>query len=85
MYCKNCNITTGFSGAGAFSDGKLSLSPDVGGELPDLIGREKIAETIAYTDKIYLEFGADTHIEGIGDPEKIKEIRRKAISVHGSL
>ena len=24
--CKPCNITTGFAGAGAFSDGKLSLS-----------------------------------------------------------
>ncbi len=33
-----CNITTGFSGAGAFSDGKLSLSPEVGGDLPELIG-----------------------------------------------
>ena len=29
--CKPCSITTGFAGAGAFSDGKLSLSPDVGG------------------------------------------------------
>ena len=29
--CKPCNITTGFSGAGAFSDGKLSLSRDVAG------------------------------------------------------
>ena len=33
-----CHITTGFSGAGAFSDGKLSLSAEVGGVLPDLIG-----------------------------------------------
>ena len=33
-----CHITTGFSGAGAFSDGKLSLSSQVGGELPGLIG-----------------------------------------------
>lgn len=33
-----CHITTGFSGAGAFSDGKLSLSYEVGGELPELIG-----------------------------------------------
>ena len=33
-----CHITTGFSGAGAFSDGKLSLSYEVGGNLPDLIG-----------------------------------------------
>ena len=30
--CKPCcHITTGFSGAGAFSDGKLSLSCEVGG------------------------------------------------------
>ena len=29
--CEPCAITTGFSGAGAFSDGKLSLSPEVGG------------------------------------------------------
>ena len=28
-----CHITTGFSGAGAFSDGKLSLSYEVGGDL----------------------------------------------------
>ena len=35
--CKpDCNITTGFSGAGAFSDGKLSLCYEVGGNLPDL-------------------------------------------------
>ncbi len=74
-----CHITTGFSGAGAFSDGKLSLSYEVGGDLPELVGEDLIQETIAYTDKIYLEFGADEKIEGVGDPEKIKEIRLKAI------
>ena len=41
MNCKPyCHITTGFSGAGAFSDGKLSLCYEVGGELPTLIGEE---------------------------------------------
>ena len=74
-----CHITTGFSGAGAFSDGKLSLSYEVGGDLPTLIGAEKAQETIDYTDKIYLEFGADTHIEGLGNEEEVKEIRRRAI------
>jgi len=74
-----CHITTGFSGAGAFSDGKLSLSPEVGGDLPDLIGYEYTEELIDYTDKIYLEFGADRKIEGIESKEEIKEIRRKAI------
>ena len=53
--CKpTCAITTGFSGAGAFSDGKLSLSYQVGGELPDLIGEDFAQELIDYTDKIYL-------------------------------
>ncbi len=77
--CKQCNITTGFSGAGAFSDGKLSLSYEVGGDLPMLIGQETAQSLINYTDKIYLEFGADTKVEGISDPEKTKEIRRRAI------
>jgi uncharacterized protein len=78
-----CHITTGFSGAGAFSDGKLSLSYEVGGDLPELAGANLVQEYIDYTDTIYLDFGADTKIEGIGNNEAIKEIRRKAIQ--GSL
>ncbi|MBQ8503983.1 MAG: FAD-binding protein [Clostridia bacterium] len=74
-----CHITTGFSGAGAFSDGKLSLCYEVGGDLPALIGEDKAQETINYADKIYLEFGADTHIEGISNSEEVKKIRQRAI------
>ncbi len=78
--CKpTCAITTGFSGAGAFSDGKLSLSYQVGGELPDLIGEDFAQELIDYTDKIYLEFGADPQVEGIYEGPDIKEIRKRAI------
>ncbi len=78
MKCKNCAITTGFSGAGAFSDGKLSLSADVGGDLPDLIGRELAQETIRYVDDIYLKFGADEKVEGLAHPDKVAKIRQKA-------
>ena len=74
-----CHITTGFSGAGAFSDGKLSLSSDVGGNLPMLIGEDLAQETIDYTDKIYLEFGADTNVEGVNNSNEVKEIRKNAI------
>lgn len=77
--CSPCNITTGFSGAGAFSDGKLSLSYEVGGDFPELVGEDYAQELINYTDKIYLEFGADSHIEGINQGEKVKEIRKRAI------
>ncbi len=78
MKCKNCAITTGFSGAGAFSDGKLSLSADVGGDLPDLIGRELAQETIRYVDGKYLKFGADEKVEGLAHPDKVAKIRQKA-------
>ena len=82
-HCVNCrpycHITTGFSGAGAFSDGKLSLSHEVGGDFPTLIGEQNAQDLIDYTDGIYLEFGADSHIEGIGNTEEVRQIRRRAI------
>lgn len=77
--CTPCNITTGFAGAGAYSDGKLSLSPDVGGNLPEYIGYEMTQELINYVDKIYLSFGADEKIYGVEHREKIHQIRKKAI------
>ncbi|MFI3249836.1 MAG: FAD-binding protein [Eubacteriales bacterium] len=86
VLCKpNCHITTGFSGAGAFSDGKLSLSPEVGGDLPELIGFEVTKDLIQYTDDIYLEFGADTKVEGLNVTNEIKEIRKKAIMANLKL
>lgn len=79
IYCKpTCAITTGFSGAGAFSDGKLSLSPDVGGYLQDYVGRQKAEEIIKYVDNIYLSFGADTNVEGLVNNEEVDKIRKRA-------
>lgn len=83
--CKPCNITTGFAGAGAYSDGKLSLSPDVGGNLPEFLGYEETQKLINYVDKIYLKFGADDKIFGIEKEEEIRNIRKKAISANLKL
>lgn len=83
--CKPCSITTGFAGAGAFSDGKLSLSPDVGGTLPDILGYEKTLDLIHESDEIYLKFGADKNIYGMDKEKEIQEIRRKAINANLKL
>ena len=83
--CKPCSITTGFAGAGAFSDGKLSLSPDVGGYLPDILGYDKAVELIKESDDIYLKFGADTNVYGVDKQKEIEEIRRKAINANLKL
>jgi len=83
--CTPCSITTGFAGAGAFSDGKLSLSPDVGGNLPEILGYEETTKLIKEVDEIYLSFGADTKIYGIDKEKEIEEIRKKAIGANLKL
>ncbi|MDR7812180.1 MULTISPECIES: NAD(P)/FAD-dependent oxidoreductase [Lacrimispora] len=83
--CKPCSITTGFAGAGAFSDGKLSLSPDVGGNLPEILGYDKTVELLKESDNIYLKFGADTNVYGVDKQKEIQEIRRKAIGANLKL
>ena len=83
--CQPCSITTGFAGAGAFSDGKLSLSPDVGGNLPEILGYDKATELIHESDEIYLKFGADKSVYGVDKEVEIREIRRKAINANLKL
>ena len=85
IHCKPmCNITCGFSGAGAFSDGKLSLYNKedddiyIGGVLHEYVGIEKTKELIDYADKIYLKFGADTKLEGVDYKDEVKKIYDKA-------
>lgn len=79
-----CSITSGFSGAGAFSDGKLSLYNEedddiyVGGELHKYIGVEETKKLIDYTDKVYLSFGADKKLEGTEYKNEVREIKNKA-------
>ncbi len=75
--CKQCDIMTGWGGAGAFSDGKLTLTADVGGWLADYVGRQTLEELIAYSDELWLEFGADTALHG-PDPEEALRLERAA-------
>jgi len=75
--CDPCTLLQGWGGAGAFSDGKLDLSTEVGGWLNDYITKEKLADYIGYVDGIYRQFGAPNHVYGT-DPDKIDEIERKA-------
>ncbi|MEC9488570.1 MAG: NAD(P)/FAD-dependent oxidoreductase [Halanaerobium sp.] len=77
IHCNNCSIVCGWGGAGAFSDGKLTLSPDIGGHLGEYIGRDKLQEMIKEVDDIYLSYGAPEKIYGV-DQERAEEIRRKA-------
>jgi hypothetical protein len=75
--CHPCSLLSGWGGAGAFSDGKLTLSTEIGGWLNEYCTKEKLSELINYVDKVYLKFGAPDRLYG-ADPDKIEEINRKA-------
>lgn len=76
--CDSCAIVSGWGGAGAYSDGKLTLSPDIGGNLENYIGRQKLIDNISYADDIYMEFGAPDRVFGVEEDKK-EEIRKKAV------
>ncbi len=73
VHCQPCNIMSGWSGAGAFSDGKLSLSEEVGGNIVDYMPAEEARELIRYTDSQYTRFGAPDKVHGLND-KKVEEI-----------
>ena len=75
--CDPCSITFGWSGAGAFSDGKLSLSPEVGGNITDYMDDNQAKDLIKYADSIYLSFGAQQEIHGINS-RTIDDIKYEA-------
>jgi uncharacterized FAD-dependent dehydrogenase len=72
-----CNITSGFGGAGAFSDGKFNKTTEFGGWLKDYIDSAKILSLIEYCDQVNLRFGATQEIT---DPytEEVRQIEKQA-------
>ncbi len=52
VHCKMCSITSGYAGAGAFSDGKFNLGTAYGGKLGEELGEEVANEYIGYVDEI---------------------------------
>ncbi|MCD8024005.1 MAG: NAD(P)/FAD-dependent oxidoreductase [Candidatus Gastranaerophilales bacterium] len=75
--CKICGLLCGWGGAGAFSDGKLTLTPDVGGHLVDYMSFQDVENLIHYCDDIYLEHGATEVVWG-KNREEFADIERAA-------
>jgi len=77
QHCEPCSVLSGWGGAGAYSDGKLTLSTEVGGWLNQYVSHKDLEALIKYVDGVYLKYGADQQVYG-GDTEKVDEIERKA-------
>ncbi|MDF9407043.1 NAD(P)/FAD-dependent oxidoreductase [Pelotomaculum isophthalicicum JI] len=77
--CQPCSTVCGWGGAGAFSDGKLTLSTEVGGNLGLYTGEKNLADLIDYIDREYLHFGAPEQVFGMEHEEEIQEMQRRAV------
>jgi uncharacterized protein len=75
--CKTCDIMTGWGGAGAFSDGKLTLTTEVGGWLGDYVAKPDLETLLEYADQLWLEYGATTEVHG-PDPATATALEREA-------
>ena len=76
-HCDPCAIMTGWGGAGAFSDGKLTLSPAVGGRLPEILGPERTTELVQRVDETYVTFGAEGPIYGTRS-DAVEDLEKRA-------
>ncbi len=75
--CMPCDLVSGLGGAGAFSDGKLTLSTEVGGRLKDYLGVERTEELVGYVDSVYVRFGGVDNVYGGG--EAVGDLMRRAV------
>lgn len=76
-HCSPCLILCGWGGAGAFSDGKLTLTAEFGGFLTEYITRAELLEHLRYIDGIYQHYGATGKVYG-EDEERVKDLTRLA-------
>nr|WP_018131322.1 NAD(P)/FAD-dependent oxidoreductase [Effusibacillus pohliae] len=72
-----CSITSGWGGAGAYSDGKFNLTTEFGGWMQDYLPPSKVLELIEYVDRINLEHGATLAITDPTTPA-VAAIERRA-------
>ncbi|MEW6523528.1 MAG: NAD(P)/FAD-dependent oxidoreductase [Bacillota bacterium] len=77
LRCCPCAVLCGWGGAGAFSDGKLTLTSEFGGFLDDYLPRSEVDALIDHIDRIYVRFGAEGGMYG-DDPAGIRDLVRQA-------
>ena len=67
----------GWGGAGAYSDGKLTLSPEVGGFLGEMLESQSLNQLLQKTDRIWVDHGAPEVIFGEASP-KLEDLADRA-------
>lgn len=76
---RRTNLVSGWGGAGAFSDGKLTLTTEFGGNLDDYMNKGELARLITYVDGVYCRYGgADRQVYGDEHADALHDLKRRA-------
>ncbi len=67
-------VMSGFGGAGAYSDGKLTLTTEFGGWLTDFIDENTLETLIDEADAIWRDVSGVNHLDSSQNYEKIKDL-----------
>lgn len=79
VQARRMNRVSGWGGAGAFSDGKLTLTTEYGGNLDDYMNKGELARLIRYVDGVYCRYGgADRAVYGGEHAEALHALKRRA-------
>src|SRR4030043_996903 len=70
QHCEPCSVLSGWGGAGAYSDGKLTLSTEVGGWLSQYVSHKELEALIKYVDGVYLK-RSEEHTSELQSPPQL--------------
>src|SRR5574337_510290 len=84
VHCSLCGILCGWGGAGAYSDGKLTLTSEFGGWLKDYLSAQDLSQFIDYADSVYRSFGAGGEVHG-EDSQALCRLKKKAANYNLEL
>jgi len=77
VHCSLCSIVCGWGGAGAYSDGKLTLTQEFGGWLKEYLSSSDLSSYIEYVDALYQSFGAGGVVHG-DDNVALSRLKKRA-------
>ena len=72
-------VMQGWGGAGAFSDGKLTLTADIGGYLSDYVALSTLEKYLREVEELYIHYGTSRNRLVTGKGEAVHEARKTAL------
>lgn len=76
--CEPCSMISGWGGAGAYSDGKLNITGEIGGFLNEILGEQRFGSFVPEVLKYFYDHGAPQNPDNVAEKPEVDEWRKRA-------